>query len=398
VSSLQELERILVKLINNRLYLDYNATAPLAEAVLQWYAKGALPFGNPSSIHTSGKTSRKFINQTISYLKEYFSLSSHEIFFHSGATEAINSIVKGFCFKHLALKNNFHIISMATDHAASLNQKAHVELLGGEFHTLSPDSNGDMDIDEVIRYISKLDGEVLLNYTYVNSVTGVVSSLEDAVAIKAKTNCLVHVDAVQSIGKVAGHELLAELDFYTFSGHKFGAMKGIGFTFVKDQQCWSPLIVGGSQQADLRSGTENIHGIYSLKLALEELESCFDSEVLLSEKMEIEELLLEKFPDSISIVSRNSKNRNLNTIYLIVNGTKTDILITAFDMAQIDISSGSACSSGSVSASPTLLSMGFSEQEAKNSIRISLPPSINKGDSKMISEKIINVLNRFLKK
>jgi cysteine desulfurase len=389
-----------VKLINKRIYLDNNATAPLAETVQQWYAKGALPFGNPSSIHTSGKQAKKYINETTSYLKSLFKIPKFEIFYHSGATEGINSIIKGFCINKMSHKKDFHVVVFSTDHSCVVNQREHVELFGGSFHELKVDENGDFKIDEVVDYISNLSGDVLLNYTLINNESGVVWSLNDAIEIKSKTNCFVHIDAVQLVGKFTKDLSLSEqIDFYTFSGHKFGAMKGIGFSLLKDpSQNWSALIRGGGQQQAMRSGTENVHGIYSLKLALEELVQGFDTELLGAEKKLIEDALIENYQDRIKIVSQHAKKRNLNTIYMIVDGVKTDILITAFDMAQIDLSSGSACSSGTVKPSRVLLAMGYSEEQAKNSIRLSLPYNISSGDSEVIISKLRSVLDRFLKK
>ncbi|EQC51586.1 aminotransferase, class V [Bacteriovorax sp. DB6_IX] len=325
-------------------------------------------------------------------------MNEFQLFFHSGATEAINNIVKGFCFKQMRQKKKFHVIAFSSDHPSSVNQADQVELLGGEFHLLNPMQSGDFDKSKLIEYIQGLDGEVLLNYTHVNSVNGVIWSLEDAADIKTQTGCLIHVDAVQMVGKIEGtYELETSLDYYTFSGHKFGALKGIGFTFVKDvNSSWESILVGGGQQDELRSGTENIHGIYSLKLALEEFKEKFNMELLKSARVDLEDALKKEFP-TIELVSQDATRRNLNTLSLIIPKIKTDILITAFDMAKIEISSGSACSSGSIRPSQTLLAMGYSEEQAKSSIRISLPLFMSEGEGIEIFEKIKVILSRFLK-
>lgn len=397
---LQELELALVKLINNRLYLDYNATAPLATSVSNWIASGALPFGNPSSLHTSGKISKRHINETTEFLKDMFGLSHFDILYHSGATEGINDIVKGFCIKNFSDKSKFHFVSFKTDHSCVVNQKKFVELLGGEFHSLDVTPDGDFLFEETLSYIKKLDGNILVNYTYINNETGVIWELSEIEKIKKETGCLVHVDAVQMIGKIPCNSFLLskELDFYTFSGHKFGALKGVGFTFVKDRmKYFSALIQGGGQQSKMRSGTENVTGIYSLKLALEEVKSVCCSENLGSTKTFIENKLVEKFQDKIVIVSKNAKRRNLNTIYLIFEGSRTDTMLMAFDMAQVDISSGSACSSGAVEPSRVLLAMGYTADQARSSLRISLSPCTKMSDSQIIFEKLDTILTRFNK-
>ena len=158
-----------MKLTNNRLYLDYNATAPLDETVNQWLSKGAFPFGNPSSIHNSGKMSKRLINQTKDFLFSTFGLVEHQLFFHSGATEGINDILKGFCFKSMSLGSPFHVIVFASDHSCLVNQKEHVELMGGHFHVFDVNENGYFDKKKLIEKIKELEGRILLNYTYINN-------------------------------------------------------------------------------------------------------------------------------------------------------------------------------------------------------------------------------------
>ena len=386
-----------VKLINNRLYLDYNATAPLAESVLNWFCSGALYFGNPNSIHTSGKRSRKLINETTTYLKSFFNLKSHEIFYHSGGTEGANSFIKSFCFLYKKLNTPFHIVVFKTDHSCIFNQKQHVELFGGSFHILDVDSNGEIRKEDVLGYISKLEGAIFLNYTFVNNETGVIWPIENAVYIKKNASVFIHVDAVQMIGKVAPiHHLNNEIDAYTFSGHKFGAMKGVGFSFVLNPfLSFSPLLLGGGQQNNLRSGTENIHGIYSLKLAIEEYLEKYDGDLLKKEKDKFENLVEKNFSTQIKIVSQKAKYRNFNTSCLIVKEIKIDTLLTSFDMAEIDLSSGSACSSGAVTPSRILLAQGYSDKDAKSAIRISFPLIIENGFSDFVFEKFKNIISPF---
>lgn len=387
-----------MKLINNRLYLDYNATAPLAHSVKDWMASGALPFGNPSSLHSSGKSSKRHINETSEYLRELFDLKHFDIMYHSGATEGINDIVKGFCLKNYSLKNEFHFVCFKADHSCVVKQKEFVEILGGHYHELDVSSEGDFLFNDSLSYIKKLTGSVLINYTLINNETGVIWDLEDIIKIKSETMALVHVDAVQMIGKIPCEffKLSQELDFYTFSGHKFGALKGVGFTFIKDRmKYFSSLIQGGGQQAKMRSGTENVTGIYSIKLALEEIKKVCCANNLGESKKYIEEKLQETFGQRIKIISKNAKRRNLNTIYLIFNGARTDTMLMAFDMAQVDIGSGSACSSGAVEPSRVLLAMGHTKEEAKSSLRISLSPCAKLEDAPEIFGKLETIFKRF---
>ncbi|CBW26926.1 putative cysteine desulfurase [Halobacteriovorax marinus SJ] len=388
----------MARLINNRYYFDYNATSPLADSVKDWFPNGDLLFANPSSIHSSGKKSKRFINETKKYLEKLFSLdSTFRIFFHSGASEGVNSLVKGFAQKSFAANKKVHFIHSHVDHSCVFNLKDELELYGHEVSRFGVDANGEYDIEEVISLINKSSAPTLLNFTWVNNENGVVWNLEDLSRIKKETNCYIHVDAVQSIGKIEEWKKLNLIaDAYTFSGHKFGAMKGIGFSFVKEDFPFCSLIRGGGQQEGMRSGTENTNGIYSLKLALEELCERENFSKLNEAKTFIESEIEKVLDSKAFIVSKNAKSRNANTIYLVIPGKKADILITAFDLARMDVSSGSACSSGAVLPSRVLQAMGVNEEDAKSALRFSFAYDLSLEESKEYSEKIITVLKRFL--
>jgi cysteine desulfurase len=218
-----------------------------------------------------------------------------------------------------------------------------------------------------------------------------------AIQIKKETNCFVHVDAVQLIGKISNwNDLSAELDSYTFSGHKFGSMKGVGFSFVKKDFNFLPLLVGGNQQNGLRAGTENALGIYSLKLALEDITELFDAPTIFSAKKEIESKILNLIGSKGKIVGINSPCRNLNTIFLVLHGKKAETLSAKFDLLGVDLSTGSACSSGVIKENRILMSMGYSFEDSRSSLRFSFSPLMNTTDAKNYFEKIESVLKSIL--
>ena len=176
-----------------------------------------------------------------------------------------------------------------------------------------------------------------------------VNALEVAERIKSETKADIIVDAVQAPGKIAEwKELNDKLDAYSFSSHKFGGLKGIGFSFVKDSYDYSPLIIGGGQQNKLRSGTENPMGVDTTELALRDLIKEFSLDKInkmLELKKELEELIISTFGKD-SIVGLNAKKRNVNTINFIIPSIKATLALMAFDLEGIQVSSGSACSSG----------------------------------------------------
>ncbi|MFG1482578.1 aminotransferase class V-fold PLP-dependent enzyme [Halobacteriovorax sp. HFRX-2_2] len=383
-----------MKLINNYLYLDYNATAPLVKPVQDWLCEGAVYFGNPASIHQVGKKSKSLINQTIKKIQDTFNATKYDVFFHSGATEAINSVVKGFCFNALKAKSSFHVFCFDVDHSSMVNQKEHVELLGGTFHVLKTHS-GDFDTQEVIQALNKCEGEKLINFTYVNNENGVVWDLDEVLKVKEETGACVHVDCVQVVGKIKDwDQLTLGLDYYTFSGHKFGALKGVGFTLVSKEASWTPLIRGGGQQKAMRSGTENAFSVYTINLALDYNLSHSNIERTQGVKDEIEKWLVENFGSNITLIGAKAKKRNATTIFFSVHNKNINTVMMALDMAGICASSGSACASGIIKPSRIAKAYDLSDEAATNVIRFSLSPFSQEAET--IISKLNPVLSKFL--
>lgn len=356
---------------DSRIYLDYNATSPLTNNVKRLLVGGDFLFANPSSQHSSGKKAVKVLKNTTNFLKSFFCLdqTGHEVFFHSGATEAINTVFN--------LKSGDAFIYFVSDHPCVHAVAKKLKDRGVLVEELPIETNGHLNLEETINSIKSVQKKinqdntqgrvpsVWMNYTYMHNETGVIWNLKDAVKIKDETGIKVHVDAVQSVGKVKGGNLLeGSIDVYTFSGHKFGSLKGVGFSFYKEKLS-EPLILGGGQQDGVRSGTINTHGIQSIYAALNgrNIEKEFEAvaglkQVIIS--------LLDKSP-RLEVVPNDSSN----TICFLHESVKADIMLIHFDLAGLDVSSGSACSAGSVEPSKTLLAMGKAHRSANN-IRISL--------------------------
>jgi cysteine desulfurase len=384
-----------VKLTNNRYYFDFNATSPLAPSVTEWLAKGDFLYGNPSSVHDSGKRSRRRLDEVSEYLFELFQLSADQfhLIYHSGASEGINMIFKGHALDLFKRKKVSRFAFFSSDHSCLINLRPSLELLGHQVSELAVTRDGEYDLKTNL-----LQEEFsLLNGTWVNNETGVVTSLETLEQIKEATQAYIHVDAVQAVGKIKNwNQLNPNLDAYTFSGHKFGAMKGVGFSFIKKDLPFHALIDGGGQQANLRSGTHNTDGIYTLKLALEHLVKHQDQLELSQAKQFIEDQICKEFSSHIEIAGFNAQCRSLNTICLILPKQQATTIITAFDLAGMDISTGSACASGTLLPSRVLLAMGRSEIEAKSSLRLSFSSYMSINEAHEYAQKIIAILKRYL--
>jgi cysteine desulfurase len=363
--------------------------------VTNFLQSGDFIFGNPSSIHSTGKRSKKFINETTEYLFNTFKLSqsAFSLVYHSGATEGINSFFKGIALENFKQQKKCNFYFSIIDHAAVTNLEDDLKALGHQVYFFSVDKNGDFNpnkLIELIKNTTTVNELAVLNYTYVHNETGVVWPLGIALRIKNETGALIHVDAVQVVGKISNWNfLLSELDAYTFSAHKFGAMKSVGFTFSAKKVTASPWIVGGGQQNGARSGTENALGIYSVKLALMDILDSFNPDELQKSKLLIENSL----HDKCVIVSQNANQRNLNTIFAIFEGKKSSELSARFDIQGVDVSTGSACSSGIIKENRVLINMGFTKEESLSAIRFSFSPRLDPTEATKICNFIQKILN-----
>lgn len=353
------------------IYCDYNASAPLNEKFFG--AALNLPFANPSAQHFEGKKSLKTINNCRNFLLDHFNLkNTHDVIFHSGSTEGMNILIKNY-----AREKKLYFLYSKTDH--SVAHQISDYLKDSDFFKVT--SSGAVDFEDLEAKISKSiqSSKVILNYTWVSNESGAIWDLNKVLTLKNKykEKLIVHVDATQSIAKVENYrELLGQLDFYSFSGHKFGALNGIGWSFIsKDEMSNLPIFMhGGGQELGLRSSTQNIQGIYSLEFALKHLEKKFDYTNMEKKFLELKSFI-------VGIVSKNAvlfepENKNLNTFLVYFKNIKSQVLIPAFDIAGISLGAGAACNSGALQKNQYLIALGLDEY-SENSLRISFDPFIN---------------------
>ncbi|MCB9093663.1 MAG: aminotransferase class V-fold PLP-dependent enzyme [Halobacteriovoraceae bacterium] len=379
------------------IYCDYNASAPLSDKL-----KGVffdLPFANASSQHLLAKEALKAIHQTEDYLLKTFNVSSsHRCLFHSGATEGANTFILGLARKLIDHHPLLFLYSRA-DHPCVTELEKVLDKRGVELKSYKTTEEFVFPRDEVEKLILKAPGMVILNFTWVHHELGVKWSLEDLKYLKShySEKLFIHVDATQSVGKIEKFcELQPLVDCYTYSGHKFGALKGVGWSFIHEELCniqsLEPLMVGGGQQGGLRSGTLNTHGIVSLKVALEEImEKKPESQNHIEDFREkMKKLLASKG----SILPNGKNDLNNNTVFFYLHETQSDVFQAALDREDIAVGTGSACSSGSLRPNQTLMAMGL-EEYAKNSIRISFSPAASKKDFEEVLARMSKVLARF---
>ena len=376
-----------------RLYLDYNATSPLSHSVLDWVRSGDLLFANPASQHSSGKASRKSINEARSLIFKTFGKSENDtkLFFHSGATEGIVSFAHSFAEWARTEHRELLICYSSIDHPAVTSLSERYLGPGTSFLELKLTQNLEYVHAGNLAAIKAKKAEkpqllILYHHLWVHNETGIVSPLKELEAFKMIPDLYVHVDAVQTPGKIPDWKSLMVGDIFTYSAHKFGSLKGIGFSFFPKDLKFSPLISGGGQQANLRSGTENPQGTKSIALALGDLENV-DVNRVNKLRIKLDEFMTEALKGLGGVISSRSQNRNSNTIYFYLNDLSSDIALALFDVNGLMISAGSACSSGAAKTSAIMNHLGFTK-EAKNGLRISFSIDLTESELEEIIKRV----------
>lgn len=394
--------------LTSRIYLDYNSSSPLCPEVKTLLARGDFLWANPSSSHTSGKQTQKAIKRCRESISSFFHLPEEfDLIFHSGATEGINNVIKGSALQWFFKKKEAHFFFFATDHSAVLNQSSFIQNMGHQCHIFFCNKKGDIDWKNFFTEVanSGVTGPVFINITKINNETGFVFSFEKIEEIKRELKKIeesfLHIDMAQAPFKTDKWDVLSFCaDALTFSGHKLGALKGTGFSFYKKSSLHLlyPLIEGGGQQTNIRSGTENLLGAEALFTALEagcKIGTLEKIQKTRSYRNKIEDLFEQSLGEKVEVIRPSVLElRASNTILILFKGKKRDELLAQFDLEGLDIGTGSSCASLSPKASGLLLSMGYSEEEAIGAVRLSFNYFLEEEEFQKILEKLVIVISR----
>jgi cysteine desulfurase len=357
------------------IYLDHagtTATDPqVLEAMLPYFTQ---LFGNPSSVHTVGQEARHALDEAREKVAKVLHCRTGEIVFTSGGTEADNAAIHGAATALQETGN--HIITSSVEHHAVLHTCQYLENLGFEVTYLPVDQSGIVDPESVYNAIT--GQTTLVTIMYANNEIGAINPIpEIAAAVKQRAaelerTIVMHTDAVQAAGFFDLNVRNLEVDMLSLSGHKFYGPKGVGVLFVRRGTPFLPLILGGGQERERRSGTENIAGIVGLSVALELADSMREeaSAHCAALRDRIIREVLEKVPGSH--LNGHPTQRLPNNVNFSFEGVEGEPILLGLDMAGIAASSGSACSSGSLEPSHVLLALGQTAELARGSLRITL--------------------------
>ena len=352
------------------IYLDYNATTPVDERVLQ----EMLPyftekFGNASSkTHTHGWLAADAVDIARAQVSQLINAEKEEIIFTSGATESINLAIKGVAEIYKTKGN--HIITVATEHKAVLDCCASLEKKGIAVTYLSVNNEGLIDIAALQNAITPRT--ILMSVMLANNETGVIQNLKEISAIAKANNIILMSDATQAIGKIAVDVQALGIDILPLSAHKFYGPKGVGALYIrrkKPRVILTPLIEGGGHEKNLRSGTLNVPGIVGMgkAAALAYAETNSNAEKILLLRNELEKQLLQIEGTKIN----GGNNRLPNTTNITFAGINSAEIIKHF-AGKLAVATGSACTSALPQPSHVLKAMGISEKDAYSSIRFSI--------------------------
>ncbi|MDS9996448.1 cysteine desulfurase family protein [Bacillus atrophaeus] len=352
-----------------RIYLDHAATSPMDERVLEKMVPHFTgSFGNPSSIHSFGREMRKWVDEARSQIADQIGAAEQEIIFTSGGTEADNLAILGSALARRDLGK--HIITTKVEHHAVLHTCEKLEQDGFEVTYLDVGSNGRISANQVKDALR--DDTILVTVMYGNNEVGTVQPIAEIGELLNGHQAYFHTDAVQAFGFLPIDVKNSHIDLLSVSGHKLNGPKGTGFLYANKDVKLSPLLFGGEQERKRRAGTENVPGIVGLKEAV----------VLSGEEREEKTAMYRTFKDiMIGTLTKAGVKAEVNgdrehslphILNLYFPHVSVEALLVNLDMAGIAVSSGSACTAGSVLPSHVLTAMfGEDSDRLTSSIRIS---------------------------
>lgn len=368
------------------IYLDHNASTPQLAAV----TRAQLPFldgprGNPSSVHAAGRVARQALEEAREQVANLLGAQPREVVFTSGATEANNLALLG-----VTAACNGGLILSAVEHPSVAKAADHLAGSGVSVARLPVDAEGRVDPGDLRRLLQP--GTVLVSVMLANNETGVLQPIRELSAVCREAGVLLHVDAVQAMGRLSVDVGDLGADLLSLSGHKMHGPAGIGALWVRQGVSLAPLLHGGGQESNRRSGSENVAGAVGLGAA-----ACHAAEAqerlqkdLAGLRDHLERRLLELWPTAV--VHGAGAARLSNTTLVGFPGLDGEAAVMRLDLEGVAVSLGSACSTGTMRSSTVLAAMGVPESLAAGSLRFSLGPDNTRAEI----DEVVQIFQRAL--
>lgn len=371
--------------MNERIYLDYNATAPVAPEVVAAMS----PFladaqGNPSSLHWAGLPARDAVEVARSQVAALLCCDATEVVFTSGGTEANNQAIKGLYFTGRDRGSPFHIVTSRIEHPAVLEPCCLLERWGAEVTRLPVDRYGLVDPDDVRRAIRP--STALITIMHANNEVGTVQPIPEIAAIARELGVLCHTDAAQTVGKIPVDVESMGVDLLSVAGHKLYGPKGVGALFVREGLELEPLLHGAGHEAGRRAGTENVLEIVGLGAACELAQRWIDDVKVVALRDDFWRTLQARFGDRV-VLNGHPEQRLPNTLNVGFRGEIGNAILAG--MPNVAASTGSACHAGSMQISPVLAEMAVPDDVALGAVRFSLGRDTTRSEIDGVVEMLV---------
>ncbi len=345
------------------LYLDYNATAPVLPVARAAATEAMDIIGNPSSVHAAGRAAHAVLEQARAQVAALVGARPRDVVFTSGGTEANNAVLRAAGAERLIISAVEHDCIRAAAEAA--------QAAGVAVQTCPVDEMGRIRLDALDALLKEADGATLVSVMAANNETGVLQPVAEAAKLTRAAGARFHSDAVQAAGRMPLDITALDADYLSLSAHKIGGLKGVGAIVLRDTAPLSAFIAGGGQELGRRSGTENLPGIAAFgAAAVAALGTVSLQDKIRAKRDRLEALISAQAPEAEVIGGK--ADRLANTSCVRMPGVRGETQVMHFDLDGIAISSGAACSSGKVKASHVLEAMGYTQEDAGHSVRISL--------------------------
>jgi cysteine desulfurase len=369
-----------------RIYLDYNATSPLYPEAVEAVSRLLRDeYGNASSVHAFGQSAKTALDEARGHVARLIDADPGEVVFTSGGTESDNFAIRGAA-EALEPTRRRHLIASAIEHEAVLNTLKALERRGWSVTLLPVGERGILDAAAV--ETAMRPDTALVSVMHANNEVGTIQRIQELSAIARARGALFHTDAVQSVGKIPVSVRDLGVDLLSLSGHKFGGPKGTGALWIRRGVRLGPFMTGGRQERNRRAGTENVPALAGLgvaaRLAREKIGTSGDAIGGLRDRLE--RGILEAVPETA--VNGDRERRVPNTSNISFDGIEAESLLIALDLEGVAVSTGSACSSGSLEPSHVLRAMGLPQARTRNSLRFSLGPSTTTADVDFVVDKL----------
>ena len=374
-------------------YLDNSATTkPYKEVITVVSEVMESTWGNPSSMHMLGVDAEKYLTQSTDMISQTLRCKPSELLYTSGGTESDNMALIGVA--HARKRVGKHIITTAIEHPAILETCAYLEKEGYEISYLGTDELGCIDVNELGSLIRP--DTILVSIMHTNNEIGSIEPLEEAGRIIKEINpaCIFHTDAVQGYGKARIIPRKSGIDLLSVSAHKFHGPRGVGFLYIKEGTRIDPIIYGGGQQKGMRSGTENVAGIYGMAFAAQKSYDSLDDDrarmyelkrYFIDGLLKIDEVYINGVRAACNLLTENGHEKSdpsgskvpdegmgaPNIISASFAGIRSEVLLHALEDKGIYVSSGSACASNRPHVSGTLTAIGLKKELLDSTIRFS---------------------------